>query len=215
MGVASKDTSLPVWRRRRGERGSAIVEAAFVTPVFLLLLFGILEYGLLFRNSLTTTNASQEAARAASIGGRSLEADFITLETLEFGIAAMGLDQLNYVVVFNANTVAPGLGSEIPDGHPCHTGSQDGVCNRYEAADFVHELEDAGGDPTGYFRCTTSGLNLDGAWCPQTRRSGLGDDSDLVGVYVNTTHTYLTGFFGTSQTLDATTVIRVEPDEQP
>jgi len=213
--VATKDSSLPVWRRRRGERGSAIIEAAFVTPVFLLLLFGILEYGLLFRNNLTTTNASQEAARAASVGGRSLEADFITLETLEFGISAMGLDQLNYVVVFNASATAPGVGSELPDGHPCHTGSQAGVCNRYVAADFAAELDDGTGLPSGYFRCTTSALNLDGAWCPQSRRSGLGDDSDLVGVYVNTTHRYLTGFFGESQVLDATTVIRVEPDERP
>ena len=186
-----------------------------MTPVFLLLLFGILEYGLLFRNNLTTTNASQEAARAASIEGRSLEADFATLETLEFGIAAMGLDHLNYVVVFNANDTAPGLGSEIPDGDLCHTMSVAGVCNHYVAADFAVELDDGSGDPTGYFRCTTSGLNLDGAWCPNTRRSGLGDDSDLIGVYVNTTHTYLTGFFGESQVLDATTIIRVEPDERP
>lgn len=207
--VASLDSSLPAWRRRRGERGSAIIEAAFVTPVFLLLLFGILEYGLLFRDNLTTTNASQEAARAASIGGRSLEADYITLETLEHGIAAMGLEGLNYAVIFNATV----LDGEIPDGHACHTQSVADVCNRYLPGDFAYELTDAGGNVTGYFRCTTSGDNLDGAWCPLDRRSGLGDDSDLIGVYVNTTHDYITGFFGESQILDATTVIRVEPDE--
>ena len=174
-------------------------------------MFGILEYGLLFRNNLTTTNASQEAARAASVAGRSLEADYVTLEILEQGIAAMGLDSLNYAVVFNATVI----GNELPDGHVCHTASSPGICNRYVPADFVHALEDASGVPTAYFRCTTSGLNLDGDWCPQDRNAGLGDDSDLLGVYVNTQHTYLTGFFGESQTLDATTLVRLEPEFTP
>lgn len=226
--MSSKDSSLPVWRRRRGERGSAIIEAAFVTPVFLLLLFGILEYGLLFRDNLTTNNASQEGARAASVGGRALEADYLTLQTLEHGIAAMGLEGLNYVVIFNANEnthpTSPGLGYGIPDGHLCHTQSVQQVCNRYEPADFDKELVDAGGADTEFFRCVGTDPtnptdppvagNLDGFWCPGSRNAGLGDDSDLVGVYVNTTHIYLTGFFGERQTLDATTVIRVEPDEE-
>ncbi len=190
-------------------------------------MFGILEFGLLFRNSLTTNNASQEGARAASVGGRALEADFLTLQTLEHGMAAMGLEGLNYVVIFNANDplngVSPGLGYEIPDGHACHTQSVQQICNRYVAADFAHELVDAGGDDTDFFRCigtdptdptnTPDPGNLDGHWCPGSRNAGLGDNSDLVGVYVSTNHTYLTGFFGESQTLDATTVIRVEPDE--
>jgi len=204
-----------------------MIEAAFVTPVFLLLMFGILEYGLLFRNNLTTNNASQEGARAASVGGRALEADFLTLQTLEHGIAAMGLEGLNYVVIFNANDpanpVSPGLGYEIPDGHACHSGSVQQVCNYYVPGDFAQELVDGGGNDTDFFRCVGTDPNdatdppdagnLDGFWCPGTRNAGLGDNSDLVGVYVNTTHVYLTGFFGERQTLDATTVIRVEPDE--
>jgi hypothetical protein len=205
--VEAPERSLPLPRLRRGERGSAIIEAAFVTPVFLLMLFGILEYGLLFRDNLTTNNASQEGARAASVGGRAPQADYLTLETIEHGIAAMGLERLNYVVVFNATTV----GYELPDGHLCHTQSVTDVCNRYVPADFALELVDGVGDPTGAFGCVTG--SADSAWCPTSRRAGLGDDSDLVGLYVNTTHDYLTGFFGETQILDATTVIRVEPDE--
>jgi hypothetical protein len=203
------ETPAPWWRGRRSERGSAIIEAAFVTPVFLMLLFGILEYGLLFRDNLTTNNAAQEAARAASVGGRALEADYLTLQTLEHGVAAMGLDKVNYVVVFNASTV----GYELPDSHLCHTQSVADVCNRYLPADFEKELVDESDVTTDFFRCVSAPANIDGAWCPGDRRAGLGDDSDLVGVYVQTTHDYLTGFFGETQILDATTVIRVEPDE--
>ncbi|MDX6496289.1 MAG: TadE-like protein, partial [Gaiellales bacterium] len=42
-------------RRARGERGAAVVEAAFVLPVFLLLIFGVIEWGLFFTGSATTT----------------------------------------------------------------------------------------------------------------------------------------------------------------
>lgn len=187
--------------------------------MFLLLMFGILEYGLLFRDNLTTNNASQEGARAASVGGRSAQADFLTLQTIGHGIAAMSLDQLNYVVVFNANDpshpTSAGLGFEMSDGDPCHADSQAGLCNRYVAADFALQYEDGDGDRLGNFGCVDVPpvTAIDDAWCPTVRNAGLGDDSDLIGVFVSTQHDYLTGFFGESQTLTATTVIRVEPDE--
>ncbi len=155
-------------RRRRGQRGAAIIEAAFVTPVFLLILFGILEYGLLFRDNLTTNNASQEGARAASVGGKASTADYLTLETIEHGIAAMGLERLNYVVVYNATVI----GYELPDGHLCHTQST-ADCNRYVAADFASVPVDEDGDNTGLFGCVGSDA-IDSGWCPTTRRAGLG-----------------------------------------
>ena len=39
------------------ERGAALIEAAIAIPVFVLIVFFILELGLLFRDSLTTDNA--------------------------------------------------------------------------------------------------------------------------------------------------------------
>jgi Flp pilus assembly protein TadG len=53
---------------RHGEKGTAIVEAAIVLPAFLLVLIGILEFGLIFNNYLILQNATREGARFGAIG---------------------------------------------------------------------------------------------------------------------------------------------------
>ncbi len=45
-------------------KGTAIVEFAIVLPLLLALLFGIIEFGILFYNKAVITNASREGARA-------------------------------------------------------------------------------------------------------------------------------------------------------
>ena len=45
-------------RRQDNERGAALVEMALVTPLLVLLVFGILEFGLAFRDRLTVSNAT-------------------------------------------------------------------------------------------------------------------------------------------------------------
>src|SRR6185436_14114397 len=46
-------------RRRRSERGGIIVESALALPLFLLVVFGSMEFGLAFRRSLTLTNSTR------------------------------------------------------------------------------------------------------------------------------------------------------------
>jgi hypothetical protein len=50
--------------KKSTESGAALVEFAIVLPFLLLLLFGIVEFGLLFYNKQVLTNASREGARA-------------------------------------------------------------------------------------------------------------------------------------------------------
>lgn len=50
------------WR----ERGAVAVEAALVTPVFILIVFGILEFGLLFKDWLAVSSSVRAAVRIAS-----------------------------------------------------------------------------------------------------------------------------------------------------
>jgi Flp pilus assembly protein TadG len=49
--------------KRRHEAGAAAVEFAIVLPLLVLLLFGIVEFGLLLYNQQVITNASREGAR--------------------------------------------------------------------------------------------------------------------------------------------------------
>mgnify|MGYP000934277113 FL=1 len=55
--------------QRRGSKGQSLVETAVILPVVLLLIMGIIDFGLLFNNYILISNASREGARRASLGG--------------------------------------------------------------------------------------------------------------------------------------------------
>ena len=57
----------------RKQRGQATVEFALILPVFLLLLLGIMEFGLVFHEYLVVTHAAREGARVATLGGTDAE----------------------------------------------------------------------------------------------------------------------------------------------
>lgn len=68
------------------ERGAALVEMAFVLPVLILLIFGSLEFGLLFKERLTIASAASSAGRTGATMGTRPEADFRILQALEAGL---------------------------------------------------------------------------------------------------------------------------------
>jgi Flp pilus assembly protein TadG len=77
-------------------RGSTAIELALVLPVLVLLLCGIVEFGLLFYNEQVITNASREAARAGIVAGsprvsdgeiRNVVANYCTDHLITFGEA--------------------------------------------------------------------------------------------------------------------------------
>jgi len=172
-------------------------------PLFMLLIFGIFEMGLLYRDSLTNHNATKAGARAASVNGSGVEADYLVLRSIEHGVSAIGLENLDHVVVFKAS----GPGDDVPPG--CTASSQVGLCNRYDAASFFKAFNSSSGERTTNFGCTES-VSIDRYWCPASRSTVLGT-SDYVGVHLQSRHSYLTGFFGATSNLRDTTVIRLEP----
>ena len=68
------------------ERGAALVEMAMVLPLLVLLVFGIVEYGLLFKERLTIASAASSAARTGATMGTRDEADMAILRALEAGL---------------------------------------------------------------------------------------------------------------------------------
>ncbi|MDI1461705.1 TadE/TadG family type IV pilus assembly protein [Catellatospora sp. KI3] len=52
------------------DRGAAAVEMAFLLPLLLLVLFGILDFGLLLKAQIGVTEAAREGARAATVDTR-------------------------------------------------------------------------------------------------------------------------------------------------
>lgn len=51
---------------RRGSRGQSVIEFAILVPVFMLILLGMLEFGLLFNRHITVEYGSREGARTGA-----------------------------------------------------------------------------------------------------------------------------------------------------
>ena len=51
----------------RNHRGASAVEFALILPLLIVILFGIVEFGLLMYNKAVITNASREGARAGIV----------------------------------------------------------------------------------------------------------------------------------------------------
>jgi Flp pilus assembly protein TadG len=66
--------TLNTLRRLTCDRGGNLIEFAIVTPLLLVLVFGICDFGLLFQRYEVLTNAAREGARVAALPGY-VEAD--------------------------------------------------------------------------------------------------------------------------------------------
>ncbi|MGH9190056.1 MAG: TadE/TadG family type IV pilus assembly protein [Acidimicrobiales bacterium] len=179
-----------------------MLEAAVVTPVFLVLLLGVIEGGLLFYERLSVANMSLAGARSASAQGTDILADLQVLRTIGSGASGPN-SQIRSVVVYRATSPT----DRVPVG--CKTASVLNSCNRYVAADLAKDTTQFGcvGPPGP----TTK---IDSYWCPNTRKtalSGAQGPPDYIGVYVEAAHEDMTGIFGRTVTLRTDTIIRMEP----
>ncbi len=189
-------------RRRSRDRGAVLVEAAIVTPILMLLVFGVFEMGLLFRDYLGATAAVADGARAASISADDPRADWHVLQSVKRSSSALPEDSLKRIVVFDAGTdpanpLAPQPG--CLSGSPT-VGSK---CNVYAPADWVtYDAEK--------FECDQVGAEP--IWCGKDRTSSDASPS-YIGVWMLVTHEYVTGFIGDSIDLTPMTVYRIEPTD--
>jgi Flp pilus assembly protein TadG len=71
MGIAGHSGGGRVVRRRTGtgtdDRGAAAVEFVLVLPLLIILVFGIIEFGLYFAQELSVSNAARQGARFAVV----------------------------------------------------------------------------------------------------------------------------------------------------
>jgi hypothetical protein len=194
---------------RRRERGNTLVEAAIITPIFFMLLFGIIEVGGAYKDKLAISNAVTAGARTGSAAADDALADYNILQAVEKALSAAPRSEIEYIVVFNAGG---------PDGVPsagCKAGSptagsglpnQTGACNVYTTAAFDEDQS--------HFGCKTA-YDLDKYYCPSSRKVALtaanGGPPDVLGVWIKMQHAYYTRFIASSVTLTDQSVITVEP----
>jgi len=65
--------------RARNKRGTTVVEVAVVLPIFLLLVFGIIDFGFYFFVEHTLQYATREGMRVALVGAQLKDEDGLTL----------------------------------------------------------------------------------------------------------------------------------------
>lgn len=57
----------------RNNKGQALVEFAIILPILLIILMGIIEFGMMMNSYLTIQNAAREGARLGIVGGTDIE----------------------------------------------------------------------------------------------------------------------------------------------
>lgn len=75
-------------------KGQSLVETALVLPIIILVLTGIIDFGLLFNTYLQVSNASREGARVAAIGNT----DAVIISAVNTVAAALDPDKLTVVI---------------------------------------------------------------------------------------------------------------------
>jgi len=178
------------------ERGANLVEFALVVPIVLLVVIGILEVGVAFRDLLTVSNAAKEGVRVVAAMGDDPLSDCVVLTKTSSALASsVSLSNLLTIEIFRADS----NGDQIP-----------GDTNVYTLP--------IGADPTDCTEWAPNPMEIDSlAWSPLDRNVKIGpdDDLDIAGVRVTYTHNWITGFppFVNSFMVDQATVSRLEPEE--
>lgn len=185
------------FRRRRGDRGVTIIEAAIAFPVFFLILLGIIEFGFFMAASSNTTSATRSGARVASAemapsSNKATVADRVRDRVADDLGGLTDQDAPVRLWVFKAYS----------DGSPC----ADLACTA--GTGFASCPDDVCFKYTDWTKAAGNFATRSGSWgvvdaCPPTL--------DTVGVHLQVVHDYLSGVLGDSTTLNEKTILRLEP----
>ncbi len=208
---ALRATERPKPRRFTDDGGAVLVEAALITPVFVYMLFGIIEFGGAFRDYLTVTNMVTAGSREEAIQGLSLQADWETLQAIRKAGRAMPSGQIERIVVWKAEDRTDPVPGGCRAGSPTFNGGTFdapavGACNVYSADD----MRDEANGPN--WTCTV-GPNQGPIryYCPSGRKVSVAATPDYLGIYIQVRHPWVTGLFGEEITLSDQSVTKLEP----
>ena len=100
----------------KDQDGQAMTEFAIVLPVLLLILFGIIQFGIVFNNYIDVTSSARQGARTGAVSrsaGCSGEQTDITQAAQNAGTS---LDTSNMTVTSNISALCTANGGNVPQG---------------------------------------------------------------------------------------------------
>jgi Flp pilus assembly protein TadG len=170
---------------RDRERGAAAVEAVLVTPIFVLLVLGIIEFALFFQNNLSASDAVKAGVRMASAEGRNANFAQDAADRVATAGGAMHKSNIEELWVYRANPA-----DEFPLGFSSFDSCT--VCVKFHWTGSTFEPTYVGWSSTSQHACAAGTL-------------------DRVGVYLQLRHDALTSMVFTTVTIREANVLGFEP----
>lgn len=195
-------------RTRASERGAVAVEAALVTPILLILIFGIIEIALLMRDHVALTSATRVGGRTASAnpgagpGGVNEGGDCVApcsptnapmfaqlaANAIQRAGTALPKDSIQELWIYKANN----------KGYPGAANSTSMACG----TSCVKYKWNPAKDQFRYFS---------GSWPSATVNACANNSPDAVGIHMVVKHSFVTGFLGDHLMLEDHAVFAFEP----
>lgn len=169
----------------RRERGAAAVEAVLVTPLFLLLVVGIMEFALFFQNNLSASDAVKAGVRMASAEPRNANFAQDAADRVATAGGAMNKNNIEELWVYKANPT-----DEFPQGSSSFANCTACVKFDWDGAQFTPTYSN---------------------WPSTTQRACAAGTLDRVGVYLQLRHDSLTQMAFTTLTIREANVLGFEP----
>jgi len=181
-----------------------MVEFAIVVPLMALFVFGLIELGTAWRDTLTVNTAARSGVRIASNLGNERLSDWETISSVKAALGDIDSADILSVIVYNAAATD----GQIPAA--CLSGggtSVIGSCNHYTPA----QLETLSESDFGTTGAACSASSPDRYWCPLDR-STIQGSLDHIGVYLRIQYQSKTDILPfDTLTIEDSAVMRVEP----
>jgi Flp pilus assembly protein TadG len=183
--------------------GAVLVEAAFVTPVFMMMVLGIMEMGLAMNDKLAIAHTVRAGTRVASASGNDSYADYGIIQAVRREAAALPDTSIIRVVVYRASRFGEAPPQACMDGTSLTPANATApACNVYVPSQFD--------DVKSRWACNVA-ESLDKYWCPTSRITSRSVGPNYVGVWMKVEHHWITQLFGDTAILTDQSVIRLEP----
>jgi len=177
----------PIGKSR--EQGSTLVEFAVIFPLIIVLVMGIAEFSLAFKDWLTINHASREGARAGATAANDISADMQVLNAIEGALTGGDLNSIVDVKIKDPDgvqsTTYTYTGNVTCAWTPCpdpYAAAPPLYAPPYQAPNYLPESRDVTAPKPGRLQ-----------------------------VSVTLTHQWFTGFFGSTSAWTADTIMRLEP----
>jgi Flp pilus assembly protein TadG len=179
-------------RRARGEKGAVAIEAAILTPLLLLLVFGIIEFGMLFKDWLAVTSSVRAGTRIASAEPRITSFAQDAADQVAKEGSALDMANVQELWIYKAQNT----GSN--SGYPVGGDSSFGTCTQCIKFHW---------NPG-----TKKFVAYSNTWAATSQNACQGDaNHDSVGVYLKILHPGVTGLIFGNMTIKEHSVMSLEP----